>query len=85
MHLEISDAKVKLIDLVRRAEAGEDIVLTRNSHAVARLIALRPRILVKDRAKKIAAIRARAAAKVLPGPSVRKSQDSLYNEDGLPE
>lgn len=39
----------------------------------------------RDRAAQIAAIRARAAAKTLPGPSARQSQDFLYDEDGLPE
>lgn len=85
MQLAITDAKARLTDLVRRAEAGEEIVLTRHGHAVARLVAVRPRTLVKDRAAQIAAIRARAAAKALPGASARQSQDFLYNEDGLPE
>jgi len=85
MQLAITDAKARLTDLVRRAEAGEDIVLTRHGHAVARLVAVRPRTPAKDRAAQIAAVRARAAAKVLPGASARQSQDFLYNEDGLPE
>lgn len=29
MHLAITEAKARLTDLVRRAEAGEEIVLTR--------------------------------------------------------
>ena len=85
MQLAITDAKARLTDLVRRAEAGEDIVLTRHGHAVARLVAMRPRALVKDRAAQIAAIRARAAAKALSGPNASRSQDFLYDEDGLPE
>ena len=80
MQLAITDAKARLTDLVRRAEAGEDIVLTRYGHAVARLVAMRPRSLVKDRAAQIAAIRARAAGKVLPGPSATRSQDFLYED-----
>ena len=85
MQLDIMDAKARLTDLVRRAEAGEDIVLTRHGHAVARLVAMRPRTLGAGRAVRIAAVRARAAAKALPGPSARQSQDFLYDEDGLPE
>jgi prevent-host-death family protein len=44
MELGITDTQAKLTDLVRRAEAGEDIVLTRHGHAVARLVAMRPRV-----------------------------------------
>lgn len=85
MQLAITEAKARLTDLVRRAEAGEDIVLTRHGHAVARLVPIRPRTLAKDRATQIAVIRARAAAKARPGPSARQSQDFLYDEGGLPK
>lgn len=34
------EAKTKLSQLVERAEAGEDIVITRNGEPVARLVAL---------------------------------------------
>ncbi|MEX0386036.1 type II toxin-antitoxin system Phd/YefM family antitoxin [Spiribacter onubensis] len=85
MELDITDTQAKLTDLVRRAEAGEDTVLTRHGHAVARLVAMRPRTLGAGKATQIAAIRARAAAKALPGPSARQSQDFLYGEDGRPE
>ncbi|WP_367978909.1 type II toxin-antitoxin system Phd/YefM family antitoxin [Spiribacter onubensis] len=74
-----------MTDLVRRAEAGEDIVLTRHGHAVARLVAMRPCTLGAGRAAQVAAIRARAAAKALPGSSARQSQDFLYDEDDRPE
>ena len=59
MQLAITEAKARLIDLVRRAEAGEDIVLTRHGHAVVRLVAVHARPSVKDKANLIAAIRAR--------------------------
>ena len=41
--VSVADAKAKLSDLLRRAEAGEDVVLSRNGEPVARLTALRPR------------------------------------------
>jgi len=34
MQLAITDAKARLTDLVRTAEAGEEVVLTRHGHAV---------------------------------------------------
>jgi prevent-host-death family protein len=38
MHVSVSEAKGQLTDLVRRAEAGEEIVLTRHGHAAVRLV-----------------------------------------------
>jgi prevent-host-death family protein len=83
MQLAITQAKARLTDLVRRAEAGEEIVLTRHGHAVVRLVAVRARPSVKDKANLIAAIRARAALKAVPGPAAARSQDFLYDDDGL--
>ena len=37
MQISVSDAKARLTELLRRAEAGEDIVLTRHGRPVARL------------------------------------------------
>ena len=85
MQLAITDAKARLTDLVRRAEAGEEIVLTRHGHAVVRLVAMRAKPSAKEKAKLVAAIRARAASKAAPGPAAAHSQDFLYDEDGLPK
>ena len=84
MELAITDAKARLTDLVRRAEAGEEVVITRHGHAVARLVALRARPSAEDRAKVISAVRARAAARIVEGPSAARSQDFLYDNEGLP-
>ena len=40
MELAVDDAKDRLPDLVRRAEAGENVVLTRHGHAVAQLVSV---------------------------------------------
>ena len=85
MQLAITDAKAHLTDLVRRAEAGEEIVLTRHGHAVVRLVAVHERPSAKKRAKLIAAIRAQTAAKAASGPSAARSQDFLYDDEGLPK
>ncbi|MDE0209535.1 MAG: type II toxin-antitoxin system prevent-host-death family antitoxin [Boseongicola sp. SB0673_bin_14] len=84
MELAITDAKARLTDLVRRAEAGEEVVITRHGHAVARLVALRARSSAESRAKVISVVRARAAAKITGGPSAARSQDFLYDDEGLP-
>lgn len=45
MNVSVSEAKAQLTDLVRRAENGEEIVLTRHGHPVVTLtpVALAPR------------------------------------------
>lgn len=84
MQLAITDAKARLTDLVRRAEAGEEIVLTRHGHAVVRLVAMHAKPSAKEKAKLVAAIRARAASKAAPGPAAAHSQDFLYDDEGMP-
>ena len=84
MQLAITEAKARLTDLVRRAEAGEDVVLTRHGHAVVRLVAVHVKPSTKDKANLIAAIRARAALRAAPGATAARSQDFLYDDQGLP-
>ena len=84
MQVSVTAAKGQLTDLVRRAEAGEEVVLTRHGHAAVRLVAIKR---VRDPASRRAlldAVRASAAAKASAGPSAARSQDFLYDEDGLP-
>ena len=84
VEIPISAAKAQLTDLVRRAEAGDDIVLTRHGHPAVRLV---PVATKPDRAAKdalLTAIRA-SASEATPGPSAARSQDFLYDEDGLPK
>ena len=83
-HIAISEAKAQLTDLVRRAEAGETVVLTRHGQEVVRLAPVR--ISSELKAKRLAAIRAAQAA-VGPLPAdvdAARSHDDLYDEDGLP-
>jgi prevent-host-death family protein len=85
MQIAVSDAKAQLTELVRRAEEGEDIVLTRHGHPVARLTPVKPAGKSEaERREIIAAIRTEARAKAVAGPSAARSQDFLYGEDGLP-
>ena len=41
MQIAVSHAKGQLTELIRRAEAGEEIVLTRHGQAVVRLVPIR--------------------------------------------
>ncbi|MDB5360565.1 MAG: Prevent host death protein Phd antitoxin [Rhodospirillales bacterium] len=80
MQIAVSEAKGQLLDLVRRAEGGEDIVLTRHGHPIARLIGLAP-----DIAERRTALEdARGAASTKPGTMAARSRDFLYDETGLP-
>jgi prevent-host-death family protein len=84
MNITVSDAKGLLTDLVRRAEHGEDVVLTRHGRPVARLVAIVAHPDEADRRAVLNAVRAEGREKALAGPSADRSQDFLYDGDGLP-
>ena len=82
MKVSVSDAKGQLTELVRRAEAGDEVILTRHGHAAVRLVPVRT---IPDRAARRAVIDAvRGSARAEAGPNAARSQDFLYDEDGLP-
>lgn len=83
--ISVSDAKGQLTELVRRAEAGEDIVLTRHGHDVIRLAPVRAAKKPGTRRRRLEEISVAAAAKATPGPSAARSQDFLYDDDGMPK
>jgi prevent-host-death family protein len=83
--VSVSEAKGQLTELVRRAEAGDEVVITRHGHAAVRLVPVRWAPDRKARRVLLEAVRAAAAAKVTAGPSAARSQDFLYGDDGLPE
>ena len=72
MEVSVTDAKAQLTDLVRRAEDGEEVVLTRHGRPSVRLT----RALMEE-------IRAMAHT-ATPGPCAARSQDFLYDDHGLP-
>jgi prevent-host-death family protein len=84
MQIPVSEAKGQLSDLVRRAEAGDEIILTRHGHAAVRLVPVKPPTDRASRGQLIETIRAAAAAKASPGPVAARSQDFLYDDEGLP-
>lgn len=84
MRVSVSDAKAQLTDLVRRAEAGEEVILTRHDKPAVRLA---PIMAIPDREerRKILEKARAAAASATPGPCAARSQDFLYDEYGLPK
>jgi len=87
VNIPVSEAKGQLTELVRRAEAGEDVVLTRHGHPVARIVAAaaKPKLDPEERGKIIEDIMESARGKAAPGPDAARSQDFLYDEFGLPK
>jgi prevent-host-death family protein len=84
MRISVTDAKGQLTELVRRAEAGDEVVLTRHGHAAVRLVPIAPVSDRKSRRALLEAARASGSAKVKAGPNAAASQDFLYGDDGLP-
>ena len=84
MRISVTDAKGQLTDLVRRAEAGDEVVLTRHGHAAARLIPVKAPRDTKSRRALLERARSSGAGKATKGPSAARSQDFLYGDDGLP-
>ena len=84
MRISVSDAKGQLTELVRRAEAGDDVVLTRHGKETVRLMPIRPRPDADARRALIASVHAAAETR-LPGAGAARSQDFLYDDEGLPK
>lgn len=83
MQISVTEAKGQLTELVRRAEAGDDVILTRYGQATVRLVPIKPT--PDARSRRAVMERLRASATPKEGPSAAHSQDFLYGEDGLPE
>jgi prevent-host-death family protein len=86
MRIAVTEAKGQLTELVRRAEAGEEVVLTRHGQPAVRLVSAAPK---PDRAKRAAVLdavwEAAGKRKKRKGASAARSQDFLYDEYGLPK
>lgn len=83
MQISVTEAKGQLTELVRRAEAGDDVILTRHGQAKVRLVPIKST--PDARSRRVLMERLRASATPTEGPSAAHSQDFLYGEDGLPE
>ena len=84
MQISLSDAKARLTDLVRQAEAGEEVVLTRHGRPAARIVPVAPTPSSIVRTQLLTRLQLSATQKVRRGPEAARSQDFLYDDDGLP-
>jgi prevent-host-death family protein len=85
MKISVTEAKGQLTELVRRAEAGDEIILTRHGQSVVQLVGLKPVLDRTARRKLLEEVSREGAAKITPGPDAAHSQDFLYDENGLPK
>ncbi|MBW0003353.1 MAG: type II toxin-antitoxin system prevent-host-death family antitoxin [Hyphomicrobiales bacterium] len=85
MLVSVTDAKAQLTELVRRAEEGDDVVLTRHGQAAVRLVPVKARPSAQEKRALLEAIRASGARKAKRGPNAARSQDFLYDKYGLPK
>ena len=85
MQISITEAKGHLTELVRRAEAGDEVVLTRHGKAAVRLVPVIPAVTRDRRRAVMEAAQRSAMAKITAGASAARSQDFLYDDDGLPK
>jgi prevent-host-death family protein len=83
VQISITEAKGHLTALARRAEAGEDVVLTRHGKPSVRLVPIIVKADRKARRTVLDAVRQAAYAKAASGLSAARSQDFLYDDDGL--
>ena len=85
MDIPVTEAKARLHELIRRAESGEQIVLTRNGKPAARLAPAAPPPDPRARRALIDSIQAAARQRIKLGVSAARSQDFLYDKHGLPK
>jgi prevent-host-death family protein len=84
MKISVSEAKALLTELVKRAETGDEVILTRRGQEVARLVPIVAARTAESRRALMERVRASASSKASPGPDAARSQDFLYGDDGLP-
>jgi prevent-host-death family protein len=85
MRVSVTEAKGQLAELVRRAEAGDEVILTRHGHAAVRLVPVNAPPDRTSRRALLEAARAGGGAKATAGPPAARSQDFLYGDDELPQ
>jgi prevent-host-death family protein len=85
MKISITEAEAQLTELVRRAEAGEEVILTRDGHPVVRVVPVRKAVDRETRRRVLEEVRASARRRATPGLDAARSQDFLYGDDGLPK
>jgi prevent-host-death family protein len=69
--------------LVRRAVAGDEVVITQDGRAMVRLVPVKATLAIRSRRALLDAARASGSSKGKSGASAARSQDFLYADDEL--
>src|SRR6266567_8927794 len=77
MKVSVTEAKGQLTELVKRAEEGEEVILTRFGRPVVRLAPVGTKLSRTERRAILEQLRAAGRANATPGPSAARSQDFL--------
>ena len=85
VRISVTKAKGQLTDLVRQAEGGEEVILTRHGQPAAQIVAVKRKSVDPAERRRIIDQILTSGAKPTPGPDAARSQDFLYDEDGLPK
>lgn len=86
MRVSVTDAKSQLTELVRRAEEGEEVILTRHGQPVAQVSGIKRKPEPGERRRLLEEFQRAVAGKLTPGPCAARSQDFLYDDEtGLPK
>ena len=83
MQVSVTEAKGQLTELVRRAEAGDEIILTRHGHAAVRLVPVKAVPDRKSRRTLLEAVRAAGAAKATLSNATRATASMLEIRRGI--
>ena len=84
MRISVTEAEGQLAELVRLAEAGDDVVLTREGGTAVRLVPIAVRPTPAEKRALMESVRASGRLSATEGPDAARSQDFLYDENGLP-
>lgn len=96
MNVTVAEAAKNLEEILQRAEEGDEVVITRNGHAAIQLVRVEQpgeaapveklwrEMSMEERHAVLREIRESGARHAVPGPSAARSQDFLYDENGLP-
>jgi prevent-host-death family protein len=83
MRISVAEAESQPTELVRRAEAGDEVILTSHGHAAVRLVPIKAAQDRKSRRTLLEAARTSGSSRAKSGPTAARSQDFLYWDDGL--
>jgi prevent-host-death family protein len=84
MQISVTEAKGQLTELVRRAESGDEVILTRHGQEVVRLVPIRVQPDRRSRKALLKSVRASAAVSATARQGAARNQDFLYGASEMP-